>query len=80
MAVTKNNLYQHQTESNLKKHIGIKNNITAIYNGVDISKFINPVIPIKDSGNMKITMVAGFRVGKDQYTLIRYGIITRQIQ
>lgn len=60
-----------QTESNLKKHIGNRDNITTIYNGVDISKFINPVIPIKDSGNITITMVAGFRVGKDQDTLIR---------
>ena len=60
-----------QTASNLISYIGTQNNITTIYNGVNTRKFINPVTPIKNPKNIIITMVAGFRVGKDQDTLIR---------
>ena len=60
-----------QTASNLIDYTGEKNNITTIYNGVNTGKFINPIIPIKNPDNIIITMVAGFRVGKDQDTLIR---------
>ena len=60
-----------QTEANLKGYIGNRGNIKTIYNGVNTSKFINPITPIIDFNHIQITMVAGFRVGKDQDTLIR---------
>ena len=55
----------------LKAFIGEKHNIATIENGVDISKFNNISKPILNKTFKIISMVAGFRVEKDQDTLIR---------
>lgn len=60
-----------QTYSNLVDHIGLKSNISTIYNGVDVNKFLNPIKDISKQGHFIITMAAAFREQKDQDTLIR---------
>lgn len=62
---------------NLEKYIGVRYPISTIYNGIDIKKFINALpinkseLPNTDKNDNIICMVAGFRVEKDQDTLIR---------
>jgi glycosyltransferase involved in cell wall biosynthesis len=57
----------------LKEYLGAKYSIMTIANGVDVSKFRNavPIDNIRQDDEVIITMVAGFRVGKDQDTLIK---------
>lgn len=62
---------------NLEKHIGTGYPISTISNGIDIHKFVNAhpinklVLPNTNKNDIIICMVAGFRVEKDQDTLIR---------
>lgn len=60
-----------QTYSNLVDYIGQKPNISTIYNGVDVAKFLNPIKDISEQDYFIITMAAAFREQKDQDTLIR---------
>ena len=60
-----------QTYTNLVDYIGHKPNITTIYNGVDVGKFLNPIKDISGQDQFIITMAAAFREQKDQDTLIR---------
>ena len=60
-----------QTKNNLENYIGIDSKITTIYNGVDISRFVKQIKNIQTENNIVITMVAAFRVQKDQDTLVR---------
>ena len=56
----------------LIKHIGNKFPIRTIPNGVNIAKFHNAKrISEKRADDIIISMVAGFRIGKDQDTLIK---------
>ncbi len=59
-----------QTKSNLVDYIGNKSYIKVVYNGVKIDRFLFPIKNIGDV-NRVITMIAAFRVQKDQDTLIR---------
>ena len=56
---------------NLKKFIGNKFFVKTIENGIDISKYSYLKSTVYDCSEKIITMVAGFRVQKDQDTLIR---------
>lgn len=60
-----------KTYSNLVDHIGQKPNISTIYNGVDVNRFLNPIKDISKQDRFIITMAAAFRDQKDQDTLIR---------
>ena len=60
-----------QTYTNLVDYIGKKPNISTIYNGVDVAKFLNPIKDISEHDHFIITMAAAFREQKDQDTLIR---------
>ena len=65
-----------QAEKNLIDYIDNENdNITTIYNGVDIKRFIEAektyLLPKLPQNCVKIIMVAGFRYQKDQLTLIK---------
>jgi glycosyltransferase involved in cell wall biosynthesis len=60
-----------KTEVNLKNYIGNRPNIMTIYNGVNLSKYNSEIRLIHDANHIVVVMVAGFRVGKDQDTLIR---------
>lgn len=60
-----------QTYDNLVDHIGLKPNISTIYNGVNVNKFLNPIKDISKQDRFIITMAAAFRDQKDQDTLIR---------
>ena len=60
-----------KTTENLENFIGKKNNISIIYNGVDLSKFNNLKAPLLTLSDKIITMIAGFRPQKDQDTLIK---------
>lgn len=61
----------NQTYTNLVEHIGHKKNISTIFNGVDISLFLNPIKDISKQNHFIITMAAAFREQKDQDTLIK---------
>lgn len=56
---------------NLKQFIGNNFFVKTIENGIDISKYSYLKSTVYDSSEKIITMVAGFRVQKDQDTLIR---------
>ena len=57
----------------LIKYIGDHYNLKTIPNGVNIKKFCDaePIEHIRNDGDVIITMVAGFREGKDQDTVIK---------
>ena len=57
----------------LVKYIGDHYNLKTIPNGVNIKKFCDaePIEHIRNDGDVIITMVAGFREGKDQNTVIK---------
>lgn len=64
-----------KAKENLQEYIGSNYPIKTIYNGIDIQKYIHAIslnreaLGLKD--NFIICMVAGFRLQKDQDTLIR---------
>lgn len=60
-----------QTYFNLVDYIGQKSNISIVYNGVDTSRFLNPIKDVVPDGNIIVTMIAAFREQKDQDTLVK---------
>lgn len=60
-----------QTRENLETYIGVKPTIHTIYNGVDVSSFLNPIKDIDSHERVMITMVAAFRKEKDHETTLR---------
>ena len=60
-----------QTYTNLVEYIGQKPNISTIYNGVAIERFLLPINSISDKKDFIITMVSAFRDQKDQDTLVK---------
>ncbi len=60
-----------QTQANLEQYIGSRPSITTIYNGVDTSRFLNPIKSIDSAAPHLVTMIAAFRPQKDQDTLVR---------
>lgn len=65
-----------KAERNLREHLDADSDkICTIYNGVDIAKFASacpsPILEETAPGSRKIIMVAGFRLQKDQPTLIK---------
>ena len=60
-----------KTQTNLEQYIGPRPSITTIYNGVDTSRFLNPIKSIDPDGPHLVTMVASFGAAKDQDTLVR---------
>lgn len=60
-----------QTYANLVDYIGQKSNISTIYNGVDVTQYLNPIKDMSNRNQFIITMAAAFREQKDQDTLIR---------
>ncbi len=60
-----------KTYENLVGYIGHSNRISIIYNGVDVSRFWNPIKDVTGQKSFLVTMVAGLREEKDQDTLIK---------
>ena len=60
-----------QTYTNLVDYIGQNPNISTIYNGVSIERFLLPINNISDKKDVIITMVSAFREQKDQDTLVK---------
>lgn len=60
-----------QTYTNLVDYIGQKPNISTIYNGVVIERFLLPINNISNKKDYIITMVSAFREQKDQDTLVK---------
>lgn len=60
-----------QTYTNLVESIGQKPNISTIYNGVAVQRFLLPINNISDKKDFVITMVSAFRDQKDQDTLVK---------
>ena len=60
-----------QPRRNLENHIGKKQNICTIANGVDTQRFIRPVKDITGQSRFVVTMVAGLRMEKDHETLLK---------
>lgn len=61
----------NQTYTNLVEYIGQKSNISTIFNGVNVARFLNPIKDISKKDSFIITMAAAFREQKDQDTLIK---------
>lgn len=61
-----------QARENLFNYIGDDSKVLTVYNGIDVSRFVNanPVVD-HDSNYKKITMVSAFRPQKDHKTLIK---------
>lgn len=60
-----------QPAENLIKHIGTKESITVINNGVNVEKFLYPIKDIAQNQGFLITQVSSFNDAKDQDTLVR---------
>ena len=60
-----------QAKSNLVGHIGEGFRVLTIFNGVDTSKFVNPIRVVDLDKGVTVTMVARFVEAKDQDTLVR---------
>lgn len=60
-----------QTYENLVNYIDQEHHISVIFNGVDVSRFLNPVKDVTGQQTFLVTMIAAFREQKDQDTLIR---------
>lgn len=60
-----------QTYTNLVDYIGQKPNISTIYNGVSVERFLLPINNISGKEDFIITMVSAFREQKDQDTLVK---------
>lgn len=59
-----------KAQTNLEEQIGRRQNIITIFNGVDTSRFINPIKNISQRSFL-VTMVASLSQAKDQDTLIK---------
>ena len=60
-----------QPAENLRKHIGTKESITIINNGVDVEKFLYPIKDIAQNQSFLISQVSSFNNAKDQDTLVQ---------
>lgn len=60
-----------QPAENLRKHIGAKDSIVVVNNGVDVVRFLYPIKDISQNLNFLITQVSSFNVAKDQDTLVK---------
>lgn len=60
-----------QPAENLRKHIGAKDSIVVVNNGVDVTKFLYPIKDVSKKESFLITQVSSFNDAKDQDTLIR---------
>lgn len=60
-----------QPAENLRRHIGHKDNIIVINNGVDVDNFIQQVKDISKQNTFVVTQVSSFNDAKDQDTLIK---------
>lgn len=60
-----------QPAENLRKHIGAKNSIVVVNNGVDVAKFFYPIKDITQNKSFLITQVSSFNDAKDQDTLVK---------
>lgn len=62
-----------KAEDNLKGYLGTDERLCTIFNGIDISKFLNEDAHAgaEPGKEVMVTMVAGFKAPKDQNTLIK---------
>lgn len=60
-----------QPAENLRKHIGAKDSIIVVNNGVDVARFLYPIKDISLNHTFVITQVSSFNDAKDQDTLVK---------
>ena len=60
-----------QPADNLRKHIGAKDNIVVVNNGVDVARFMYPIKDISQNETFVTTQVSSFNDAKDQDTLVK---------
>ena len=60
-----------QPAENLRKHIGAKDSIVVVNNGVDLARFLYPIKDISQNETFVITQVSSFNDAKDQDTLLK---------
>ncbi|MCH5240189.1 MAG: glycosyltransferase [Muribaculaceae bacterium] len=62
-----------EVESKLLKYLrySLRDKFYVIYNGIDLSKFKNIIVPSVKKDKIIITMIAGFRKQKDHKTIIK---------
>ena len=56
---------------NLKKHIGAKDSIFVVNNGVDVAKFLYRIKDVSHNKSFLVIQVSSFNEAKDQDTLVR---------
>jgi len=60
-----------QPAENLRNHIGAKDSIVVVNNGVDVTKFFYPIKDVSHNESFLITQVSSFNDAKDQDTVVR---------
>lgn len=60
-----------QPAENLRNHIGAKNSIIVVNNGVDVAKFLYPIKDVSQNKSFLVSQVSSFNNAKDQDTLVR---------
>lgn len=60
-----------QAQKSLEEFHGKNDRNATIYNGINLSKYLNPIKDISSKKDFTISMIAGFRYQKDQDTLIK---------
>lgn len=60
-----------QPAENLRNHIGAKDSIVVVNNGVDVVKFLYPIKDISQNKSFLVTQVSSFNDAKDQDTLVK---------
>lgn len=60
-----------QTAENLRNHIGAKESIIVVNNGVDVARFLCPIKDVSQNKSFLVSQVSSFNDAKDQDTLIK---------
>ena len=56
---------------NLRKHIGAKESIIVVNNGVDVARFLCPIKDVSQNKSFLVSQVSSFNDAKDQDTLVK---------
>ena len=60
-----------QPAENLRKHIGTKDSIVVVNNGVNVARFLCPIKDVSQNKSFLVTQVSSFNDAKDQDTLVK---------
>ncbi len=60
-----------QPAENLRNHIGAKDSIVVVNNGVDVARFLCPIKDVSQNKSFLVSQVSSFNDAKDQDTLVK---------